>query len=86
MEEICSSETPVITSPTWRHVPEDYILCSRRRENLKSYKFILRAESSIYGDKSQIIFYWEVLGSKLAPGTIYSAVCLSFFPLPPIPG
>jgi hypothetical protein len=37
MEAICSSETSVHTGSARRHVPEGGILCSHRRENLKSY-------------------------------------------------
>jgi hypothetical protein len=32
-----SSETSVLTTATWRNIPEDTILHSHRRENLKSY-------------------------------------------------
>jgi hypothetical protein len=35
-----SSETSVLTRATWRNNPEDTILHSHRRENLKSYKGI----------------------------------------------
>jgi hypothetical protein len=37
MEVIISSETSVIKRTTGRHSPEDGILHSHRRENLKSY-------------------------------------------------
>jgi hypothetical protein len=37
-EALRSFETSVLTRITRRNIPEDYILYSHRRENLKSYK------------------------------------------------
>jgi hypothetical protein len=37
MDAIYSSVTLVLTRATWRHIPEDGILQSHCRENLKSY-------------------------------------------------
>jgi hypothetical protein len=37
METIRSSETSVLTGDTRRHIPEESIVHSHRRQNLKSY-------------------------------------------------
>jgi hypothetical protein len=37
MEAVYFSETSVLTRSTWHHIPEDGILYSHRRENLRSY-------------------------------------------------
>jgi hypothetical protein len=40
MEAIRPSETSAHTRSTWRHIPEDGILHSHRRKNLKSYMYL----------------------------------------------
>jgi hypothetical protein len=37
MKALSSPETSVLTRTTWRNIPEDDILHSHRRENLKPY-------------------------------------------------
>jgi hypothetical protein len=58
MEATHSSETLDRTRSTRRHIPEDGILHSHRRENLKSYEFSLIQQSNLvhFGINDNVIY------------------------------
>jgi hypothetical protein len=62
MEAIRSSETSVqSTTSTQRHTPEDGILHSHRRENLKSYNLIFVLNPGNFGVSSEArLMRWMV--------------------------
>jgi hypothetical protein len=64
MEALSSPEMLVLTRAMWRNIPEDDILHSHHRENLKSY--------TVVGMFYNILQYVEVLYSNLSSNTTAS--------------
>jgi hypothetical protein len=65
MEAIRSTETSVNKISTWCHIPEDGILHSHRRENLKSHKVLIDSQwgfepgtSRIRSESSELESAW----------------------------
>jgi hypothetical protein len=66
-----SSETSVLTTATRRNNPEDTILHSHRRENLKSYKmgFLQSAYREVLVKKK---IYWNIYSVQKPTGTVFA--------------
>jgi hypothetical protein len=64
MEAICSSETSVLKRAIQGHIPEDGILHSYRRKNLKSYKHqpaaLCNGERNAFPVRYELGFYIRV--------------------------
>jgi hypothetical protein len=56
-EVVCSSETSVLTRATRRKIPENGILHSHRRENLKSYIALTGWRSNVFPVRYELGFH-----------------------------
>jgi hypothetical protein len=67
-EALGSSETLILTRATWRNIPEDTILHSHRREDLKSYilimQFLLVTYNNLLSIFSKAFDLWPNLKSN----------------------
>jgi hypothetical protein len=68
-----SSETSVLTRATRRNNPEDTILHSHRRENLKSYKVCLDQNTSSQHNSIYKYLYIRPKASSLPTGFLFEA-------------